>query len=550
MYGYGYSLYNRTPFLSGGGAAPVNSVAPVISGTQTVGQTLTSTTGTWTGIPAPTFTYQWYRGASLISGATSSTYVLVQADAGNTTAIKCVVTATNSAGVVSADSNTLTGILDANAAAYLTATGITGTTQRNAINTLNIGLKSDGLWSKMKAVYPFVTDNRNLLSYTDDFGNGYWSKNNATVTTNTTTAPDGTTTADTITPNTTNGFHNARALNLTTIVNSYTYSIYAKANGYNFIGIQLASDASFPNYFEGVFNLSSGTIETTGRAVGFSGTRSITAIGNGWYRCSISITNATSSNTALVSANPQSTNDPTITYAGNGTSGIFVWGAQLELGSTATTYQPIATTQQAFISNQFKYNLVNPVDSDAAFRLVFNGGWTHSANGATPNGTNGFADTKLVPSSVLSLNSTHISCYTRTNTSVLAPLLSSEDAITYNNGLFIWPKYSGNLYSVRINDNSSDSATAVANTQGLHLATRTASNVKKYRHNTTQIFANTTASTSLNTSSIYVGASRNNANYSTHQTAFATIGDGLTDTEAANLYTRVQAFQTALSRQV
>jgi hypothetical protein len=129
-------------------------------------------------------------------------------------------------------------------------------------------------------------------------------------------------------------------------------------------------------------------------------------------------------------------------------------------------------------------------------------------------------------------------------------LLSSENATTYNDGIFIWPKYTGNLYSVRVNDINSDSATAVANTQGMHLATRTASNVKKYIYNTTQILSATTVSSALNVSSIYIGASRNNPNYSTHQMAFSSIGDGLTDTEAANLYTRVQAYQTALSRNV
>jgi len=85
------------------GALPVNTVAPVVSGTATVGQTLTTTNGTWLGAPAPTFTYQWQRGVSNISGATSSTYVLVSADAGNT--VRCVVTATNPLGSVSANSN-------------------------------------------------------------------------------------------------------------------------------------------------------------------------------------------------------------------------------------------------------------------------------------------------------------------------------------------------------------------------------------------------------------------------------------------------------------
>lgn len=86
-------------------SAPVNTVAPVVSGTTTFGQTLSCTTGTWTGIPTPTYTYQWFRSPSTsISGATSSTYVLVQADVGST--IYCRVTATNSVSAVNANSNT------------------------------------------------------------------------------------------------------------------------------------------------------------------------------------------------------------------------------------------------------------------------------------------------------------------------------------------------------------------------------------------------------------------------------------------------------------
>ena len=76
------------------GSAPVNTVAPAVTGTATVRQTLSTTNGTWTGAPAPTFTYQWQRVTTNISGATSSTYVIVDADVGNT--IRCVVTATNS----------------------------------------------------------------------------------------------------------------------------------------------------------------------------------------------------------------------------------------------------------------------------------------------------------------------------------------------------------------------------------------------------------------------------------------------------------------------
>ena len=86
-------------------SAPVYVAAPVISGSNALGSTLTSTTGTWNGNPSPTYAYQWKRGATNI-GTNSSTYTLVAAD--SAAAITCVVTATNSLGISSATSNTIT----------------------------------------------------------------------------------------------------------------------------------------------------------------------------------------------------------------------------------------------------------------------------------------------------------------------------------------------------------------------------------------------------------------------------------------------------------
>lgn len=83
---------------------PSNTVAPVVSGTAAVGQTLSTTDGTWSGNPAPTtFTYQWQLGTTDITGATSSTYVIQAGDVGNT--LRCVVTATSTSGSTSANSN-------------------------------------------------------------------------------------------------------------------------------------------------------------------------------------------------------------------------------------------------------------------------------------------------------------------------------------------------------------------------------------------------------------------------------------------------------------
>lgn len=90
--------------------APVNTVAPVVTGTATVLSTLSCSTGTWTGAPSPSYTYQWQRNGSNISGANSSTYALKSADIGTT--VRCVVTATNAAGSVSANSNSTATVTD------------------------------------------------------------------------------------------------------------------------------------------------------------------------------------------------------------------------------------------------------------------------------------------------------------------------------------------------------------------------------------------------------------------------------------------------------
>jgi len=91
------------------GNQPINTIAPVISGIAQRGETLTSTTGTWTGVGTITFAYQWQRDEVNISGATSSTYVLVADD--DNTSITCVVSATDSEGVGTATSNAISPIL-------------------------------------------------------------------------------------------------------------------------------------------------------------------------------------------------------------------------------------------------------------------------------------------------------------------------------------------------------------------------------------------------------------------------------------------------------
>lgn len=339
--------------------APSNTIAPVISGTNVVGSTLSSTTGTWTGTATITYAYQWKRGASNIGGATSSTYTLVQADAAQS--ITCVVTATNIAGSANAISNALT-ILDADANTFIVNTGLTGATNQSAINQLVVDLKGYSIWTKMKAIYPFV-------------------------------------------------------------------------------------------------------------------------------------------------------------------------------GGTAALH---------------KWNLKDPQDTNAAFRLVFAGGWTHSSTGAKPNGTNGIADTFLISSGTLNQNSTHISYYSRTlSNNVEVEIGTASGNSSSDAGSLIEIRTSGISY-YRVNSGGIYITYTDADSRAFYIANRTASNSINGWRNSVKVATGTTASTGLSTKSLILGAYNAGSIqfYSTKECAFSSIGDGLTDTEAANFYTAVNAYQVALSRNV
>lgn len=119
-------------------AAPVNTAAPTISGSTVSGSLLTCSPGTWTGYPAPTFSYQWYAGASAISGATSSTYTTLVAQEGQV--ITCRVTASNASGTPAAvASNGITVTSAPVVPANTVAPSITGTPSPGSTLTANPG---------------------------------------------------------------------------------------------------------------------------------------------------------------------------------------------------------------------------------------------------------------------------------------------------------------------------------------------------------------------------------------------------------------------------
>jgi hypothetical protein len=183
----------------------------------------------------------------------------------------------------------------------------------------------------------------NFITFSEQFDNAAWTKSGTAVSANVTTSPDGSITADKVIETATSGAHQLYTNPITISAGStYTYTVYAKQAERNWIAIS-AWDTSERFTF---FNLASGVVGTN--AVGNSA--SITPVGNGWYRCTVTRTVSSGSTYGQYFI---STNDNVVTYTGDGTSGAFIWGAQLELGSTATTYNPTTVKNLANASEAF-----------------------------------------------------------------------------------------------------------------------------------------------------------------------------------------------------
>lgn len=201
------------------------------------------------------------------------------------------------------------------------------------------------------------------------------------------------------------------------------------------------------------------------------------------------------------------------------------------VGGTATTHM---------------YNLKDPQNTNAAFRLSFSGGWTHSSTGALPNGINAAAETHLSPSAVLAQNSMHISAYSRSNTMSTTPIISN--GISGSNFLNIYPRFSNQLF-FRVNSGGTASVGANTDSTGFYIANRISSSETRNRRNTT-LHVQSAASTGIAANNIWLSREISFSVFDNRQIAFSTIGDGLTDQETLDLYNSIQSFQTTLSRQV
>lgn len=231
----------------------------------------------------------------------------------------------------------------------------------------------------------------NLFGFTEEFDNAAWTKTNSTIAANVTVAPDGTLTADKHIPNAGAtlgpGASATRVFQTPTLTSDVTYvfSIYAKAGEFDQIEFAVIVTPTAT----AKFSLTLGTV--------ISGTgASITPVGNGWYRCAVSLTaNATAAVQARWSA------ESSTVSVGDGTSGIFVWGAQLSNSASVDpyVYNPgAAPTSTAYYGPRFDYNpttlapLGLLIEEQRVNLLLYseqfdNAGWVNSFTTVTANVT-------------------------------------------------------------------------------------------------------------------------------------------------------------------
>ena len=525
--------------------------------------------------------------------------------------------------------------VDADATAFIAAAGITNLVQAAAINTLVNDLKTYGLWTKMKALYPMVggtatshkfnlKDPRDLdAAYRLMFSGGFTHNSLGVV------------------PNGTNSYANPFFMGTTfTSVNNAHISYYSQtstetnANSveigcYSSVNSEVGLNIRRPNNGSGGVLFSENNFIPATNTDG-KGLYLLSRTANNsskYYKNNIVLTNATgidaSSTTPsrnvflFTSGNLQNNNDGLYTTnkissfisLGDGLTDVEATNFYNSVQKFQTTLgrqigSPIVsdTNAQAFINAagltdlgqanavntlvtdlktagvwtkmkaiypfvggtaaSHRFNLKDPRDLDAAFRLVFNGGGVHSSQGFLPNGTTSYANTNFIPSAGISNGaSVHFSIYSNTNS---FPTVNGGYKV--NGGyqasplkifqLAFYKQPTGqSTYRSSLGGTTQLSVdSSNPTTQGFTLTNRTSATSLKLFQNNTLLGTNTTSETNgLPNVNMYLGAINgagviDSYNDIPHQ--FTSIGDGLTDTEAANFYTAVQKYQTTLGRQV
>ena len=210
-------------------------------------------------------------------------------------------------------------------------------------------------------------------------------------------------------------------------------------------------------------------------------------------------------------------------------------------------------------SGSHKFNALNPVDTDGGYRLTFNGGWTHSSSGATPNGTNAYANTYFTPNNLVSLTISGgtLGFYSGTdgggNYGICA--MGSYGGGGGSNGWALFPKSFNNVIDAFTWENNTGAETTATNpsTLGGLAFTRTGSTQVQYVRRGVLFESVSKNATAKSQYPIYLGALNGNdvdTQYSPYRHQFTYAHTGLTPSQITTLDGIIQTYQTSLGRNV
>ena len=498
------------------------------------------------------------------------------------------------------------GAVDDPAGTFLSAAGITDPTITTATYQLVAGLQADGLWSKMKAIYPMVGGNATAHSYnlkdTTKFQitwNGGWTHSS------TGSLPNGTNAyAETLNPNvslttpshlskytSTNANRGTDEIDMG--VASFWLSAWYNGSGYNSILARNQSNSVLLNggtvtdsrgfvlttkigttakiFKNNVQKDSKTDTETTYANYGiylgagnFSGPNyysvrnfSFASIGDG-----LSDTEASNLYTRIQTFQVTLGRNVGAPIVSDSDAQSFLNTASITDLTQANAVNTLVTDLKSanlwtkmkaiypFVggtASSHSYNLKNP----AQYQITWSGGLTHSSTGVLPNGTNGYGDTNLNPNSILNVNSQHFTFYSRTNSNASEIDMGVKESASSASLMDI---RISNVFYGQINTGGSTYLSySNLDSKGFYNVNRTSNyDINTWKDSTKKVTGSQLSVLNPNYN-FYIfchNSAGSPAIYSTKQCAFSTIGDGLTDTDASNLYTIVQNYQTSLSRQV
>ena len=178
----------------------------------------------------------------------------------------------------------------------------------------------------------------NLFTRSEDFGNGVWTGVGRTIIDNNITSPDGDSSADKVVEDTTNGAHSVRRDISNSGTNTYTASVYYKITDSRRIGIIVGNLA--------LISPSTIVLDADGEVISGATTSTVEKLSNGWVRVSLTASDISDNVVRMdIRILPIDSTSVFGSYTGDGTSGIYIWGAQLEAASTPSSYIPTQASQ-------------------------------------------------------------------------------------------------------------------------------------------------------------------------------------------------------------